>query len=59
VVTKLFGGATYDAHVAGIASQNSSGSLNVVNLPVTPVRITAAGEVGYYAGLGLVVKFGL
>jgi hypothetical protein len=29
------------------------------SIPVTPVRITAAGEVGYYAGLGLVVKFGL
>jgi hypothetical protein len=46
VAIKLFGGATYNDHVAWIAVQNYTGVL-FVNNPTTPVRIKTAGEIGY------------
>jgi len=54
---KLFGGFTYDNNVPGITAQNYTGVL-FNNNPVTPVGIKTEGEIGYYAGLAMTIKFG-
>jgi hypothetical protein len=54
---KLFGGFTYDNNVPGITAQNYTGVL-FNNNPVTPVGIKTEGEIGYFAGLAMTIKFG-
>jgi hypothetical protein len=57
IAFKLFAGVNYDDKVPGITAQNYTGVL-FINNPVTPVRIKTAGEIGYYAGLGVMVRLG-
>jgi hypothetical protein len=59
VAIKLFGGVTYDDHVPGIAAQNYPGAFFSNPQGGTPVSIRSSAEMGYYAGLGVVVHFGL
>lgn len=54
---KLFGGFNYDNAIPGIIAQNYTGVL-FTNNPVTPVRIKTEGEIGYFAGLAMMIKFG-
>jgi hypothetical protein len=57
VAFKLFGGFNYDNSIPGIIAQNYTGVLFNSN-PVTPVRIKTEGEIGYFAGLAMTIKFG-
>ena len=58
IAFKLFGGVTYDNDVPGIVAQNYTGSLGFGTNPVTPVGIKTAGEIGYYAGVAVMMRFG-